>query len=121
MPGRSERIGGRLPSTTRIMTSTGLSPPALVVEFGAGEGTLTAALLAAGVVAALVLSALAFQRLTGAAISALPAAWVYESYGSGPTWAAGGLTVLVLVVAGWLRIRGTVPASGPDAPAPRPD
>ena len=59
-------------------------------------------------------------EVAGAAISALPAAWVYESYGSGPTWAAVGLTVLVLVVAGWLRIRGTVPASGPDAPAPRP-
>ncbi|MYA51886.1 MAG: methyltransferase domain-containing protein [Dehalococcoidia bacterium] len=29
----------------RIVTSTGLSPPALVVEFGAGEGILTAALL----------------------------------------------------------------------------
>ena len=30
----------------RIVASTGLSPPALVYEFGAGEGTLTAALLA---------------------------------------------------------------------------
>ena len=59
-------------------------------------------------------------EVAGAAISALPAAWVYESHGSGPTWAAVGLAVLVLVVAGWLRIRGTVPVSGPDAPAPRP-
>ena len=30
----------------RIVTSTGLSPPALVYEFGAGEGLLTSALLA---------------------------------------------------------------------------
>ena len=59
------------------------------------------------------------SEVAGAAISALPAAWMYESFGSGPTWAAVGLTVLVLVVAGWLRIRGTVPASGPDAPKPQ--
>ena len=56
-------------------------------------------------------------EVAGAAIAALPAAWLYESFGSGPTWAAVGLTVLVLVVAGWLRIRGTVPASGPDVPS----
>lgn len=59
-------------------------------------------------------------EVAGAAVAALPAAWMYDSFGSGPTWAAVGLAVLVLVVAGWLRIRGTVPASGPDAPAPRP-
>ncbi|MYA86572.1 MAG: MFS transporter [Acidimicrobiaceae bacterium] len=59
-------------------------------------------------------------EVAGAAAAALPAAWMYDSFGSGPTWAAVGLAVLVLVVAGWLRIRGTVPASGPDAPAPRP-
>ena len=37
----------------RIVTSTGLSPPALVYEFGAGDGILTAALLerAGGIVA----------------------------------------------------------------------
>ena len=60
-------------------------------------------------------------EVAGAAVSALPAAWMYESYGSGPTWAAVGLTVLVLVVLGWLRVRGTVPVSGPDAPVPSPD
>ena len=59
-------------------------------------------------------------EVAGAAVAALPAAWMYDSFGSGPTWAAVGLAVLVLVVAGWLRIRGTVPASGPDAPAPQP-
>ena len=51
-----------------------------------------------------------------AAFVSLPAAWLYESRGPGPTWALVGLTVLALVVAGWLRIRGTVPASGPQAP-----
>ena len=60
-------------------------------------------------------------EVAGAAIAALPAAWMYESFGSEPTWAAVGLTVLVLVVVGWLRIRGTVPASGPDAPKPQPN
>ena len=60
-------------------------------------------------------------EVAGAAIAALPAAWMYESFGSGPTWAAVGLTVLSLVVAGWLRIRGTVPVSGPDAPQPQPN
>ncbi len=55
-------------------------------------------------------------EVAGAAIAALPAAWMYDSLGSGPTWAAVGLAVLVLVLVGRLRIRGTVPASGPDAP-----
>ncbi len=59
-------------------------------------------------------------EVAGAAIAALPAAWMYESFGSGPTWAVVGLTVLVLVVAGGLRIRGTVPTSGPDAPTQPP-
>lgn len=60
-------------------------------------------------------------EVAGAAVAALPAALMYDRLGSGPTWAAVGVTVLVLVVAGWFRIRGTVPVSGPDAPAPRPD
>ena len=55
-------------------------------------------------------------EVAGAGAAALPSAWMYDSFGPGPTWAGLGLTVLTLVVAGWLRIRGTVPASGPDAP-----
>ena len=58
------------------------------------------------------------SEVAGAAIAALPSAWLYESFGPGPTWAAVGLTVLALVVSGWLRMRGTVPVSGPDAPRP---
>ncbi len=61
-------------------------------------------------------------EVAGAAIAALPAALLYDRFGVGVTWPAVGLTVLALVLAGWLRIRGTVPASGPDAPdAPEVD
>ncbi len=51
----------------------------------------------------------------GAAAAAIPAAILYETVGAGATWAAVGLAVLVLINAGWLLIRGTQPASGPDA------
>ncbi len=48
----------------RIVTSTGLSPPALVVEFGAGEGILTEALLErAGRVVAIERDRRLWQRL----------------------------------------------------------
>ena len=57
-------------------------------------------------------------EVAGAAIAALPAALLYDRFGAGVTWLAAGLAVLALVLAGWLRIRGTVPASGPDAPNP---
>ncbi len=50
----------------RIVTSTGLSPPALVYEFGAGEGTLTAAILGrAGKVVAIERDRRLWQRLRG--------------------------------------------------------
>ena len=96
----------------------------MVVGFADGYGFTAAHAVVARAVPeqrqAAALGLMGAAEVAGAAISALPAAWMYESYGSGPTWAAVGLTVLVLVVAGWLRIRGTVPASGPDAPAPPP-
>lgn len=48
----------------RIVTSTGLSPPALVYEFGAGEGLLTAAILGrAGKVVAIERDRRLWQRL----------------------------------------------------------
>ena len=91
-----------------------------LVGFADGYGFTAAHAVVARAVAeqrqAAALGLMGASEVAGAAISALPSAWMYESYGSGPTWAAVGLTVLVLVVAGWLRIRGTVPASGPDAP-----
>ena len=96
-----------------------------LVGFADGYGFTAAQVVVARAVAeqrqAAALGLMGAAEVAGAAISALPAAWVYESYGSGPTWAAVGLTVLVLVVAGWLRIRGTVPASGPDAPVQPPN
>ena len=96
-----------------------------LVGFADGYGFTAAHAVVARAVAehrqAAALGLMGASEVAGAAISALPAAWMYESHGSGPTWAAVGLTVLVLVVAGWLRIRGTVPASGPDAPAQRPN
>ena len=96
-----------------------------LVGFADGYGFTAAHAVVARAVAeqrqAAALGLMGASEVAGAAIAALPAAWMYESSGSGPTWAAVGLTVLVLVVAGWLRIRGTVPASGPDAPQHRPD
>lgn len=95
-----------------------------VVGFGDGFGFTAAHAVVARAVPehrqAAALGLMGAAEVAGAAAAALPAAWMYESFGSGPTWAAVGLTVLTLVVVGWLRIRGTVPASGPDAPAPRP-
>ena len=74
------------------------------------------ALSAAAMLAMVFAVGLGAAEVAGAAISALPAAWLYESRGPGPIWALVGLAVLALVVVGWLRIRGTVPASGPQAP-----
>ena len=95
-----------------------------VVGIGDGYGFTAAHAVVARAVPeqrqAAALGLMGAAEVAGAAAAALPAAWMYESFGSGPTWAAVGLAVLALVVVGWLRIRGTVPASGPDAPAPRP-
>ena len=92
----------------------------VVVGFGDGYGfTASQAVVARSVPEqrqAAALGLMGASEVAGAAIAALPSAWLYDSFGPGPTWAAVGLTVLVLVVAGWLRIRGTVPVSGPDAP-----
>ena len=93
----------------------------VVVGFGDGYGFTAAQAVVARAVPeqrqAGALGLMGAAEVAGAAIAALPSAWLYESFGSGPTWALVGLTVLALVVAGWLRIRGTVPASGPQAPS----
>ena len=92
----------------------------VAVGFGDGYGFTAAHAVVARAVTeqrqAAALGLMGAAEVAGAAVAALPAAWLYEALGPGPTWAGVGLTVLALVIAGWLRIRGTVPASGPDAP-----
>ena len=92
----------------------------VLVGFGDGYGfTATHVVVARAVPEqrqAAALGLMGAAEVAGAAVAALPAAWLYDSFGSGPTWATVGLTVLALVAVGWLRMRGTVPASGPDAP-----
>jgi MFS family permease len=94
----------------------------MAVGFGDGYGFTAAHAVVARAVPeqrqAAALGLMGAAEVLGAAIAALPSAWLYESLGPGPTWAVVGLSVLVLVLVGWLRIRGTVPASGPDAPDP---
>ena len=94
----------------------------VLVGFGDGYGFTAAHAVVARAVPeqrqAAALGLMGAAEVAGAGAAALPAAWLYDSFGPGPTWASVGLTVLALVVAGWLRIRGTVPASGPDAPCP---
>ena len=94
----------------------------VLVGFGDGYGFTAAHAVVARAVPeqrqAAALGLMGAAEVAGAAIAALPAAWLYNSFGPGPTWAAVGLTVLALVVVGRLRMRGTVPASGPDAPRP---
>ena len=92
----------------------------VVVGFGDGYGFTAAHVVVSRAVSeqrqAAALGLMGAAEVAGAATAALPSAWLYETSGPGPTWALVGLTVLTLVVTGWLRIRGTVPASGPDAP-----
>ena len=94
----------------------------VVVGLGDGYGFTAAHAVVARAVPeqrqAAALGLMGASEVAGAAIAALPSALLYDSFGPGPTWAAVGLTVLALVLAGWLRIRGTVPVSGPDAPRP---
>ena len=92
----------------------------VVAGFGEGFGFVAAHAVVARSVReqrqAAALGLMGAAEVAGAAVAALPAAWLYETAGSGPTWAIVGLSVLALVVVGWLRIQGTVPTSGPDAP-----
>jgi len=54
-------------------------------------------------------------EVLGAGIAAIPAAMVYERAGAELAWLATGMTVLVVLALGWLRLRGTEPAYVPDA------
>ena len=92
----------------------------ILVGFGDGYGFTAAQAVVARAVPeqrqAAALGLMGAAEVLGAAIAALPSAWLYENAGPGITWASVGVVVLVLVAAGWLRIRGTTPISGPDAP-----
>lgn len=57
----------------------------------------------------------AFEVL-GAAVSAIPAAWLYGEYGKGPTWFLVATSALILLAIGAIRLKGTEPvnASGTD-------
>lgn len=57
----------------------------------------------------------AFEVL-GAAISAIPAAWLYGQYGKGLTWLLVATSALIFLTIGAIRLRGTEPvnASGAD-------
>lgn len=52
----------------------------------------------------------AFEVL-GAAIAAIPAAWMYGEVGAGPTWIAVGACALVLLALGAVRLRDTAPVN----------
>ena len=51
------------------------------------------------------------SEVLGAAVSAVPAAWLYGATGSGPTWMIMGLASLSLLAVGANRLRGTAPAN----------
>ncbi|MCY4069003.1 MAG: MFS transporter [Acidimicrobiaceae bacterium] len=92
----------------------------VLVGFGDGYGFTAAQALVARAVPeqrqAAALGLMGAAEVAGAGVAALPSAWLYDSFGASAAWAVVGGTVLVLVLSGWLRLRGTVPASGPHAP-----
>ena len=94
-----------------------------LVGFGDGYGFTAAQVVVSQSVPvrrqAAALGLMGAAEVGGAGIAALPAALLYEHTGPGLTWALVGVANLVLVLAGWLRIHGTVPASGPQAAASR--
>lgn len=92
----------------------------VLVGFGDGYGFTAAHAVVARAVPeqrqAAALGLMGAAEVAGAGAAALPSALLYDRFGAGVAWPAVGVAVLALVLAGWLRIRGTVPASGPDAP-----
>lgn len=52
-------------------------------------------------------------EVLGAGVAALPAAMLYGSYGARVAWAVTGVTMLLVLAIGWLRLRGTEPATAP--------
>ena len=95
----------------------------LLVGVGDGYGFTAAQVVVARAVPeqrqAAALGLMGAAEVAGAGLAALPAAVLYDATGARVTWAVTGLVTLFSVGAGWLRMRGTVPVSGPDAPVRR--
>ena len=95
----------------------------LLVGVGDGYGFTAAQVVVARAVPeqrqAAALGLMGAAEVAGAGLAAIPAAVLYDATGAPVTWAVTGLVTLFSVGAGWLRMRGTVPESGPDAPAYR--
>ncbi len=138
---RAGRLADRLgpvPVTMVGLTAVGLAivplgmlpgivvPVAVMMAVGVGDGYgFTAAQVVVSRAVpeqrqAAALGLMGAAEVAGAGLAALPAAMLYDAAGASVTWAAVGLVTLAALGAGWLRIRGTVPASGPDAPKPQP-
>ena len=95
----------------------------LLVGVGDGYGFTAAQVVVARAVPeqrqAAALGLMGAAEVAGAGLAAIPAAVLYGAIGAPVTWAVIGLVTLFSVGAGWLRMRGTVPESGPDAPVRR--
>ena len=95
----------------------------LLVGVGDGYGFTAAQVVVARAVPeqrqAAALGLMGAAEVAGAGLAALPAAVLYDTTGARVTWAVTGLVTLFSVGVGWLRMRGTVPVSGPDAPVRR--
>lgn len=55
-------------------------------------------------------------EVLGAGVAAIPAAVAYDLWGERPAWAATGAASLVLIFAGWLRMRDPGPATADGRP-----
>ena len=95
----------------------------LLVGVGDGYGFTAAQVVVARAVPeqrqAAALGLMGAAEVAGAGLAALPAAVLYDATGARVTWAVTGLVTLFSVGVGWLRMRGTVPVTGPDAPVRR--
>lgn len=54
-------------------------------------------------------------EVLGAGVAAVPAAVLYQKTGAEIAWFVTGASVLVMLILGWFRLRGTMPVYVPDA------
>ena len=59
-------------------------------------------------------------EVLGAGVAAIPAAVAYDLWGERPAWVVTGAASLVLIFAGWLRMRDPGPATADGQPPARP-